>query len=197
MGGLFASAPLTNSGFVSKRISSLYSCSNIIHSGVIADIWDAGTRGKALAIFALAPFAGPCLGPIVGGYISNAGVSWRWLFWVLTLFVRNSFWSIVCFFFKANIFHLQAGACWVIIVFTLPETYAPILMVKKAKVLRAKFNDDGYYAPIEREDKISLSARLEKIIARPFKMLAQEPMLLAITVYISVSAYFIYQNFIF
>lgn len=70
-------------------------------------------------------------------------------------------------------------------------------MVKKAKVLRAKFNDDGYYAPIEREDKISLSARLEKIIARPFKMLAQEPMLLAITVYISVSAYFIYQNLIF
>lgn len=51
--------------------------------------WDADTRGKALAIFTLAPFAGPALGPTVAGYMSVAGVSWRWLFWVLTIFVRN------------------------------------------------------------------------------------------------------------
>lgn len=53
-------------------------------------------------MFTLAPFAGPTLGPIVGGYISTSGTSWRWLFWVLTLF---------------------AGACTVVIIFTLPETY--------------------------------------------------------------------------
>lgn len=40
LGGVFAAAPLTNSG------------------ALIADIWDAKTRGKALAIFTLAPFAG-------------------------------------------------------------------------------------------------------------------------------------------
>lgn len=69
---------------------------------MISDIWDAGTRGKALALFTLAPFAGPSLGPIVGGYISTAGVSWRWLFWVLTMF---------------------AGLCTILIIFTLPETF--------------------------------------------------------------------------
>ena len=41
------SAPLTNSG------------------GVIADIWSAQERGLASALFALAPFLGPVLGPIV------------------------------------------------------------------------------------------------------------------------------------
>ena len=69
---------------------------------VIADIWDADTRGKALAIFALAPFAGPSLGPTVSGFMSVAGISWRWVFWLLTIF---------------------SGACVILMFFTLPETY--------------------------------------------------------------------------
>ena len=69
----------------------------------MSDIWDAETRGTALALFALAPFAGPTLGPTVSGFMYVAGVSWRWVFWLLTLF---------------------AGACLVFIVLTLPETYA-------------------------------------------------------------------------
>lgn len=64
--------------------------------------WDADTRGKALALFTLAPFAGPALGPTVGGYMTVAGVSWRWLFWLLTMFVslslpsRGSAISVLC-----------------------------------------------------------------------------------------------------
>lgn len=85
LGGTFAASPLTTSG------------------GMIADVWDADIRGKALALFTLAPFAGPAIGPIVGGYIDVAGASWRWLFWTLTIF---------------------AGACLAIIFFTVPETYA-------------------------------------------------------------------------
>ena len=51
----------------------------------MSDVWDANTRGKALAFFTLAPFAGPSLGPIVGGYMVVAGVSWRWVFWFATI----------------------------------------------------------------------------------------------------------------
>ena len=74
-----------------------------VHSALISDIWDASTRGLALALFAVAPFAGPALGPLVGGYISTSGADWRWLFWTLTIF---------------------AGVCTIAIVFCLPETYA-------------------------------------------------------------------------
>ncbi|KIK50280.1 hypothetical protein GYMLUDRAFT_51297 [Collybiopsis luxurians FD-317 M1] len=145
LGGTFAAAPLSNSG------------------ALISDIWDAKSRGKALAIFTVAPFAGPALGPTVGGFIYVSGASWRWLFWVLTIF---------------------AGVCWVLIVLTLPETYAPIILVKKARRMRKETGDSNYYAPKEL-DKKTLGQQVEHVLARPFRMLFEEPMLLAATVYMS------------
>ncbi|KAI5122575.1 hypothetical protein M0805_004792 [Coniferiporia weirii] len=146
LGGIFAAAPLTNSG------------------ALISDMWDAGTRGKALAVFTLAPFAGPSLGPVVGGYINTSGASWRWLFWTLTIF---------------------AGVCTIFIIFTLPETYAPIIMISKAKAIRIRTGDNNYYAPLEKEEKKSFWRRVEQVVARPFKILVQEPMLIAIAIYMS------------
>jgi MFS family permease len=64
-------------------------------SALISDIWDVETRGKALAIFTVAPFAGPALGPTAAGFIGE-NTSWRWLFWVLAIFVRSSFQSLSC-----------------------------------------------------------------------------------------------------
>jgi MFS family permease len=55
-----------------------------------------------MAFFVITPFAGPALGPIVGGYVFVAGVSWRWLFWILAIF---------------------AGVTFVLTFFTIPETY--------------------------------------------------------------------------
>ena len=45
--------------------------------------------------------------------------------------------------------------------------------------------DERYYAPLEA--KISFSKQVENILAKPFKILFREPMLLAITIYMSVS----------
>jgi hypothetical protein len=58
-------------------------------SGVVGDMWDAKTRGKAMLLFAASPFTGPALGPVVSGWISVGGASWRWIFWVLTMFVSQ------------------------------------------------------------------------------------------------------------
>jgi multidrug resistance protein len=146
LAGVFAASPLTNSG------------------ALISDIWDTGTRGTALAAFTLAPFAGPALGPAVSGFIVVSGQSWRWLFWVMSIF---------------------AGVCTIQIVLTLPETYAPIILVEKAKRLRKETGNQSYYAPLEKQDKVNFSKRLEHILARPFVLLFQEPMLAAITVYMS------------
>lgn len=59
----------------------------VLSGGVIGDMFSASDRALAMSLFALAPFAGPVLGPIAGGFIGE-NVSWRWLFWVLTIFVR-------------------------------------------------------------------------------------------------------------
>ncbi|KAF8916675.1 major facilitator superfamily domain-containing protein [Mucidula mucida] len=144
-GGVFAAGPLTNSG------------------AVISDIWGTRDRGKALAIFVAAPFAGPALGPTVAGFISVGGASWRWLFWVLMMF---------------------AGACLIAILLFIPETYRPILLVHKAKQLRAETGDARYYAPMERSKKTP-AQQVENVLKRPFLMLVQEPMMIATTIYMS------------
>jgi multidrug resistance protein len=110
LGGTFGAAPLTNSG------------------ALLADIWDGDTRGRAMALFGIAPFAGPSIGPIVSGFIEVAGVNWRWVYWITTMF---------------------AAACLLVIVLTMPETYAPVILVKKAQRLRKETGDDRWYAPCE------------------------------------------------
>ncbi|KAG1749872.1 major facilitator superfamily domain-containing protein [Suillus paluster] len=123
LGGTFAAAPLANSG------------------ALISDIWDAKGRGTALAIFTVAPFAGPAIGPV-------------------------------------------AGVCWLLIVFTIPETYTPVLLAKKAKEVRKHTGDEKYYAAMDLQN-FTLAQRVESILARPFKVLVTEPMLIAITLYMS------------
>jgi multidrug resistance protein len=146
LGGCAASSPLANSG------------------ALMSDIWDNKTRGKAVALFTLAPFAGPSMGPVVGGYIGiSTSVSWRWLFYVLAIF---------------------AGSCLALIVFTLPETYAPIILRNKARALRKSTGDDRYYAPIEAK-VVPLGERISNIVTKPVKILFLEPMLGLITVYMS------------
>ncbi|KAA1470779.1 MFS general substrate transporter [Dentipellis sp. KUC8613] len=142
LGGAFAAAPLTNSG------------------AVLGDIWDAKTRGRAMVIFAVTPFAGPALGPTVAGWIATAGVSWRWIFWVLTIF---------------------SGVCFFMIFFQLPET---CILVSKAQRLRKGTGDDRFRAPMEMQD-LNLAQIAERVLAKPFQILFSEPVLIAVNLYMS------------
>lgn len=66
----------------------------------------------------------------------------------------------------------------------MPETYAPAIHKRKAIRKRKETGDDRYISELEAED-LHWRQRLENVLARPFKMLFQEPMLLAITLYMS------------
>lgn len=145
LGGLFASCPLTNAG------------------ALLADIWDADRRGIAMSLFSLAPFAGPALGPIVGGFIGASNASWRWLFWVLTMF---------------------AGFCFILILATIPETYGPRLLQIKAQKLRKSTGEELWWAPLDRTEN-SFKDRARDVLVKPFKLLIQEPILQALTVYMA------------
>lgn len=65
--GAFGSSPLTNAG------------------GVIADMFPASQRGLAMSVFAAAPFMGPTLGPIVGGFLGETE-GWRWVEGLMAIF---------------------------------------------------------------------------------------------------------------
>jgi DHA1 family multidrug resistance protein-like MFS transporter len=156
LSAFFAVAPLTciGGGIALYLVFFSFSWHDI---GLIADIWPPVGRGPATSLFTASVFLGPVLGPIVEGFILQSGASWRWIFWIMMIF---------------------AGVCTLIIIFALPETYAPVILLKKAKKLRkldAELNKD-LYAEHEKGDW-SAKGLLERTLFRTFKMLALEPIL--------------------
>ena len=59
-----------------------------------------------------------------------------------------------------------------------------------AKEKRKATGDERYYATME-TISIPLSRRVEAIIGRPFKILFQEPILIAVTAYMSVRSIYV------
>lgn len=113
---------------------------------------DPVLRTIALPLFTTAGFTGPCLGPIIGGFLAeNTNYGWRWCYWVTAIWNAAAF--LLCFFF-------------------MPETLAPALLKFKAINYRKATGEQIWRAPIEDE---SLRKLTVKYLQRPFKMLAIEP----------------------
>jgi len=78
-----------------------------------------------------------------------------------------------------------AGVCTSTLFF-LPETYAPVLLANKAKRLKnadpVKYKD--LYSEHEKQDW-SFMGVIKRTLFRPFHMLALEPILVLVTVYLS------------
>ena len=69
----------------------------------------------------------------------------------------------------------------------LPETYAPVILLKKKNKLRKEdpVGSKDLYAEHEKQDW-SLMAVIRRTIFRPFHMLALEPILVMVTIYLSI-----------
>lgn len=160
-------APNIQTLLVTRFLSGFFAVAPLTNcGGVIADIWSSAGRGPATSLFTASVFLGPVLGPIISGFIIQQGVSWRWVFWVMMFF---------------------AAGCTLITIPLLPETYAPVILLKKVKRLRKEdpVGNKHLYAEHEKQDW-SFSGILNRTLLRPFKMLAMEPILVLITVYISI-----------
>lgn len=64
LAGTFGASCLTSTGCVSP-LSIAMPSGLIKNSGIIADMFNAAQRGSAMGLFALAPFLGPAIGPVV------------------------------------------------------------------------------------------------------------------------------------
>ncbi|KAL9065742.1 MAG: hypothetical protein Q9161_008026 [Pseudevernia consocians] len=145
--GAFGSSPLTNAG------------------GVIADMFPASQRGLAMSVFAAAPFMGPTLGPIVGGFLGETK-GWRWVEGLMAIFT---------------------GALWIIGSLTIPETYAPVLLKNRAAAMSKK-TGKVYKSKIEydRGQKQSLSQSFKIALSRPWVLLLKEPIVLLLSIYMAI-----------
>ncbi|EEP80035.1 conserved hypothetical protein [Uncinocarpus reesii 1704] len=141
--------------------------------GILVDMWDPVNRGIAGATFASATFVGPIGGPIVGGFIVHSDLGWRWTAWI-TL-----------------ILEVVIGGVGIL---TLPETYSPVLLQRRAIRLRRETGNPALRAPLS-DEKLTLGEVVSKYIYRPLKMLVLEPILLLITLYLAVAYGILYLCF--
>ena len=57
-----------------------------VGGGTIADMIAADERGKYMALFSVGSLIGPVVGPIAGGFLTEAA-GWRWTFWIMVIIV--------------------------------------------------------------------------------------------------------------
>ncbi|KAF9890551.1 hypothetical protein FE257_005682 [Aspergillus nanangensis] len=132
--------------------------------GVIADIFAADQRGLATSLFAGAPFLGPTLGPVIGGFLGQSA-GWRWVQGFLAAFT---------------------GLIWLVESLLVPETYAPLLLRKRADRLCA-ITGKVYCSRLDVErGRVSVANAFGAALLRPWILLFREPIVLVLSLYMAI-----------
>ncbi|OGM39337.1 hypothetical protein ABOM_012039 [Aspergillus bombycis] len=147
LAGASGASPLSNSG------------------GVIADMFLASERGLAMALFTSAPFMGPALGPICGGFLAMKK-GWRWVE------------GMTCVF---------SGVVWIFAGLLVPETYAPVIFRARARSL-SKSTGKAFASKIElkRTERPSSAETFHTALFRPWVLLIREPIVLTLSLYMAI-----------
>ncbi|KAH8108480.1 MFS general substrate transporter [Phellopilus nigrolimitatus] len=173
-------------GALSKNVTTLLVCRLLAGisgsspltnaGGAISDMWVARERGLAVALYSTAPFLGPVIGPIVGGFVSeDPRLGWRFNFWIMMMF---------------------SGVVLILGVLFLPETYAPVLLRRRARLLRRQSQGKvGYISKFDLTRSRSLWNVLKVNMSRPFLFLLTEPIVTLLAVYIAIAYAILYALF--
>jgi MFS family permease len=73
-------------------------------------------------------------GPVIGGYLAK-GAGWEWVFWLVAILVRLKL-SFFVFLSSVANYMTQSGVLTILCLISIPETYAPVLLIRKAARLR-------------------------------------------------------------
>ncbi|KAK3617597.1 hypothetical protein LTR56_025175 [Elasticomyces elasticus] len=95
--------------------------------GVLSDVWRPCQRGKSLGIYLLIPLLGAAIGPITGGFMADR-TAWRWMFSATSAF---------------------QGVMAVVSYFAFRETYAPVILKRKAEMLQQDNGETRYHTAAE------------------------------------------------
>ncbi|KAI0155478.1 major facilitator superfamily domain-containing protein [Pestalotiopsis sp. NC0098] len=133
-----------------------------IGSGTIADLMPREERGKAVSFWSIGPILGPMVGPIIGGYVTEAA-GWRWIFWAISIVIG-----------------IVVITAWLL----LRETYAPVLLQKKAARLRKETGNPKYKSKMDTD--VSTHTLIGQSILRPLKMLICCPIVTIMCTYVAV-----------
>ncbi|CCG81915.1 putative MFS transporter [Taphrina deformans PYCC 5710] len=116
-----------------------------VAGGAVSDLWPREDRFLPIILYSTAPNLGSTLGPVVGGFTSFY-LTFRWTFYIQMIML---------------------GVTYILIVFFVPETYAP--------KLRGEVTVD----PVEAKKKIKTAMQ------RPVRLLIHEPIVLFTSIYLA------------
>lgn len=134
--------------------------------GCISDMFEPHQRGMAMSMYSAVPVLGPCIGPVVAGWIVQGWGEdrWRWIFWT---------WTMV------------AGLVQIVGYLLVRETYAPVLLRRKAAKLRKETQDTRYHSMFEKVVE-TWQEKAERILLRPVIFLTTELVVLLPAIYQSI-----------
>lgn len=143
-----------------------------IVGGLFADIYtDQKERGKYLTWFIAVSGFGPCLAPLISGFISM-NTTWRWTFWVAFIL----------------------AVVTLPLVFTMPETYQPVILRQRAAMLREVAQTDN----IVTNSIADLRKPVELVgvvLTRPLRMFATEAIVFFSCLYLALIYGVFYMTF--
>ncbi|EDR04269.1 MFS polyamine transporter [Laccaria bicolor S238N-H82] len=139
-----------------------------VGGGVLGDVWRAEERGRAIAIYSLAPLLGPVVGPVCGGWIAERS-TWRWVFWSTSI---------------ADVIVQISG------LFFLKETYAPLLLERKANGMRKTMDAEKGSTKVirtvfDKDNNRTWQHVFSKALIRPFKLFASESIIQLLGLYMA------------
>jgi len=199
LGGTFAAAPLANSGYgfwwlyftqnvdslstvLLFRIYGMHKCEGKHYrSSRLLHLQAQPSRLLFLDTSLLVVYHGDgCFG------------FWPYL-WTLflcnrDLLLRSSFsdWNLLATRHICHTWNLSVSRTPFLLIWQCLNTKPrPILLVQKAQRKRKETGDARFFAPLEKET-FTILQQVKHVLALPFKILFHEPMLIAITVYMSV-----------
>ena len=120
--------------------------------GTVVDIAGYDSLALCMSWYSIAPLNGPVTGPLIGGFVYE-NLGWRWGNWLAMIL---------------------AGVA-VLMLAMVKETYAPVLLQKKAARMRKETGDDRWWC--RHDQRISTLQLLKTNLSRPFILAATEPIL--------------------
>ncbi|KKA21423.1 hypothetical protein T310_4544 [Rasamsonia emersonii CBS 393.64] len=127
-----------------------------VGGGTMADMWPPSLYGPTTVTFLLAPFLGPSLAPVIGGFVVERK-GWRWLEWV-------------------SVF-ISAATC--LAALGMRETYKKVLLQRRAKKRGHDTRSHHRIHPVA-----AIRAWMRDAMLRPLAMLVSEPIVLFFSLYI-------------
>ncbi|KAK6457376.1 multidrug resistance protein 2 [Scheffersomyces xylosifermentans] len=153
---------------VLRFISGFFASPALATGGAtIGDIISMPYMPVGIASWAIGGVCGPSLGPLFGSILVVKGGhdSWRWTFWFMAII---------------------SGTCFMVLGWTLPETYSKALLYRKAKRLRRITGNENITSEGEIENsKMTVNELAMDLLVRPFEITIIEPVVLLINLYIA------------